>query len=191
MHDAKTLAAELMAAAEKATPQGKWRFSPWHIEEGASAVRAENYGIVCTTAGDNTAQFIALCSPDNIRTLCEAVLKGETAATNASGAAVERSQSQRQLPALPQQGSPEFTASEMLDKDRQLSALQEEVGRLREALEPFADYASQDGFGLDYHGRELPDGDGPGWVYVTNGDFRRARSALARTAGGKDGELYI
>lgn len=70
--------------------------------------------------------------------------------------------------------------------EAKLSALQEEVGRLREALEPFADYASQDGFGLDYHGRELPDGDGPGWVYVTNGDFRRARSALARTAGGKD-----
>lgn len=77
MHDAKTLAAELMAAAEKATPQGKWRFSPWHIEEGASAVRAENYGIVCTTAGDNTAQFIALCSPDNIRTLCEGLAEAE------------------------------------------------------------------------------------------------------------------
>ena len=60
------------------------------------------------------------------------------------------------------------------------------MGRLREALEPFADYASQDGFGLDYHGRELPDGDGPGWVYVTNGDFRRARSALGRATGGKD-----
>ncbi len=71
MPDPKTLAAELMAAAEKATHQGQWRFSPWHIEEGASAVRAENYGIVCTTAGDNTAQFIAICSPDNIRTLCE------------------------------------------------------------------------------------------------------------------------
>jgi len=37
-----------------------WRFSPWHLEEGPSAVRTgqgENY-IICTTASDEDAAFI-------------------------------------------------------------------------------------------------------------------------------------
>lgn len=50
---------------------------------------------------------------------------------------------------------------------------------LRQALAPFADYASKDGFGLNHKGEELPDWDGVGWVYLTNGDFRRACAALA------------
>ncbi len=50
---------------------------------------------------------------------------------------------------------------------------------LREALKPFANYATKDGFWLNHKGEELPDVDGVGWVYLTNGDFRRACAALA------------
>lgn len=53
---------------------------------------------------------------------------------------------------------------------------------VREALEPFANYAGQNGFGFDNHGKELPATDGVGWVYLTIGDFRRARAALTTPA---------
>jgi hypothetical protein len=36
-----------------------WSFSPWHIEEGSPAVRAPAGYIVCTTASDNDAKYIA------------------------------------------------------------------------------------------------------------------------------------
>lgn len=59
-----------------------------------------------------------------------------------------------------------------------------QIKLLREALEPFAEYAGKDGFGLDNHGQQVPASEGPGWVYVTIGDFRRARAAwLAATEG--------
>ena len=39
-----------------------WRFSPWHVEEGQSAVRTgQNYPedyIICTTASDDDAKLI-------------------------------------------------------------------------------------------------------------------------------------
>ncbi len=35
-----------------------WTFSPWHIEEGPSAVRAPAGHIVATTASDSDAQLI-------------------------------------------------------------------------------------------------------------------------------------
>ena len=50
---------------------------------------------------------------------------------------------------------------------------------LREALEPFAKHIADMKFDLDNKGNELPDDQAVGWVYVTNGDFRRARAALA------------
>jgi len=42
----------------EATPR-PWRFVPWHIEEGASAVRAPDGSLVCTTASDEDAKLIA------------------------------------------------------------------------------------------------------------------------------------
>lgn len=35
-----------------------WRFVPWHIEEGSSAVRCLEGWIVCTTSSDDDAAFI-------------------------------------------------------------------------------------------------------------------------------------
>lgn len=50
---------------------------------------------------------------------------------------------------------------------------------LREALEPFAKHIDEMKFDLDFKGNKLPDDQAVGCVYVTNGDFRRARAALA------------
>jgi len=36
-----------------------WKLSPWHIEEGPPAVLAPAGHIVCTTASDDDAEFIA------------------------------------------------------------------------------------------------------------------------------------
>jgi len=44
--------------SKSATPR-PWKFSPWHIEEGCSAVRAPAGHIVCTTASDADAEYIA------------------------------------------------------------------------------------------------------------------------------------
>lgn len=44
-------------AADPHTPL-PWKFVPWHIEEGPSAVRAPAGHIVCTTASDADAQLI-------------------------------------------------------------------------------------------------------------------------------------
>lgn len=35
-----------------------WKFSPWHIEEGPSAVRCSTGYLVCETAGDADAKLI-------------------------------------------------------------------------------------------------------------------------------------
>jgi hypothetical protein len=35
-----------------------WKFSPWHIEEGPSAVRCATGYLVCETAGDADAKLI-------------------------------------------------------------------------------------------------------------------------------------
>lgn len=67
-----------------------------------------------------------------------------------------------------------------------VSTLEAELEKAREALEPFAVYAENDGFGLDNNGQPLPDADGPGWVYLTNGDFRRA-SGVFRSLSHKEG----
>jgi hypothetical protein len=51
------LRAQLEALGEKATP-GPWRFSPWHIEEGPSAVRAPEGWLLCNTPSDADAALI-------------------------------------------------------------------------------------------------------------------------------------
>lgn len=55
---------------------------------------------------------------------------------------------------------------------------EEEIARLREALKPFAEYLQAHPLDLNNKGRPLPDSEGVGWIYLTIGDFRRARAAL-------------
>jgi hypothetical protein len=61
-----------------------------------------------------------------------------------------------------------------------IEVLRKRSVQLEAALRPFANYASKGGFGLDYHGKPLPDGEGVGWVYLTYGDFRRAADPSQR-----------
>jgi Lar family restriction alleviation protein len=56
------------------------------------------------------------------------------------------------------------------------------IKALEEALRPFARHIDEMKFDLDNKGNELPDEQAVGWVYVTNGDFRRARTALKENA---------
>lgn len=72
-------------------------------------------------------------------------------------------------------------AGVLTTKDAELAALKKQIEELTAALEPFARYATESGFGCDNHGNPLPDASGVGWIYLTNGDFRRARAALAST----------
>lgn len=58
--------------------------------------------------------------------------------------------------------------------------LQADLAVAREALEPFGRYLDANPFDLDNHGNPVPDDQGCGWVYLTAGQFRRARAALAR-----------
>ena len=53
------------------TAKTPWRFSPWHIEEGPSAVYDANGDLVCTTSSDETAQMIA-AAPDLLKALADA-----------------------------------------------------------------------------------------------------------------------
>ena len=57
--------------------------------------------------------------------------------------------------------------------------LQEHSDRLESALRPFAEYLDTAKFDLDNNGNPLPDEQGMGWVYLTVGDFRRAKDALS------------
>lgn len=63
--------------------------------------------------------------------------------------------------------------------DSHVSELQAENEKLRGALEPFANYYGPHYPDTDDKGTPLPDEDGVGWIYLTVGDFRRAR-ALAK-----------
>lgn len=60
-----------------------------------------------------------------------------------------------------------------------LAALSARNAVLEKALEPFAEYLDTAKFDLDNKGDPLPDDQGMGWVYLTVGDFRRARAALS------------
>ena len=55
-----------------------------------------------------------------------------------------------------------------------------ENARLREALSPFAEYmhTPEGRMDLDNLDAEVADNLGVGWIYLTHGDFRRARAAL-------------
>ena len=46
---------------QEAHTQGPWRFVPWHIEEGSSAVRAPDGHLICSTASDANARRIVAC----------------------------------------------------------------------------------------------------------------------------------
>lgn len=46
---------------QEAHTQGPWRFVPWHIEEGSSAVRAPDGHLICSTASDANARRIVGC----------------------------------------------------------------------------------------------------------------------------------
>jgi hypothetical protein len=72
-------------------------------------------------------------------------------------------------------------APQHIDWKARATAAEANAARMREALKPFAEYMSV-GMDLDNHGNPIPDTEGVGWVYLTHGDFRRARKAL----GGKD-----
>ena len=61
---------------------------------------------------------------------------------------------------------------------RYIAASQSEASRLRDALTPFAEYMGD--MDRDNLGNPLPDDAGVGWVYLTQGDFRRARAALEK-----------
>jgi len=56
------------------------------------------------------------------------------------------------------------------------SALDEAV----KALEPFVAHLDEMKFDLDDKGNELPDEQTVGWIYLTNGDFRRAAAVCAK-----------
>lgn len=64
-----------------------------------------------------------------------------------------------------------------VEAQRALAASQAEASRMREALRPFAEYMGD--MDRDNLGNPLPDDAGVGWVYLTQGDFRRAKDALS------------
>lgn len=70
----------------------------------------------------------------------------------------------------------------LADAEWQARAVRAEaqVRELRAALEPFASYMDG-GHDLNHRGEPLPDDQGVGWVYLTVGDFRRARATLKST----------
>lgn len=52
--------------------------------------------------------------------------------------------------------------------------------QMAEALRPFADYLDEVKIDLNSKGEPLPDDQGVGWIYLTVGDFRRAREAILK-----------
>ena len=72
-------------------------------------------------------------------------------------------------------------AADFVHYDDAATALAEaaaEIERLRAALKPFAEYLQANPLDLNHKGQPLPDSEGVGWIYLTIGDFRRARAAL-------------
>ena len=61
-------------ADSKHTPT-PWRYVPWHIEEGADAVRAPDGTLVCTTSGGGDASLIVRAVNERAELL--AALEGE------------------------------------------------------------------------------------------------------------------
>jgi hypothetical protein len=52
------------------------------------------------------------------------------------------------------------------------------IKALEEALRPFGEYLDHMPVDVDNNGVPGPDSEGVGWVYLTCGDFRRARATL-------------
>lgn len=63
-------------------------------------------------------------------------------------------------------------------RDRATTA-ESQLAKAVEALAPFATYLDTVPFDLDNKGDPLPDDAGPGWTYLTAGDFRKARQTLS------------
>lgn len=57
MTDPKTL--DRLKALEQQATRCEWKMSPWHVEEGESAVRGPSGHIVANTSGDYDAELIA------------------------------------------------------------------------------------------------------------------------------------
>jgi hypothetical protein len=54
-------------------PAGPWRSSPWHIEEGPSAVYVKDGWVLCPLSSDKYADWVARCSPLGIATLLDEI----------------------------------------------------------------------------------------------------------------------
>lgn len=65
---------------------------------------------------------------------------------------------------------------QLADTEASNKLLSERVAVLEGAIDPFAIYM-HDGLDNDNNGNPMPDEQGVGWVYLTFGDFRRARDA--------------
>lgn len=61
----------------------------------------------------------------------------------------------------------------------EIARLRKRVEDLEAGLRPFGQYLDTASYDLDNAGSPLPDEQGMGWVYLTVGDFRRARSLLS------------
>ncbi|MCV9940888.1 hypothetical protein OIU35_31445 [Boseaceae bacterium BT-24-1] len=77
------------------------------------------------------------------------------------------------------------TPCEQIRHQQEVEALQAKLAQAGEAMEPFAGYYGPHYPDTDDRGVPLPDEDGTGWVYLTVGDFRRARSAASDIRGEK------
>ncbi|MGN7869595.1 hypothetical protein [Paracoccus sp. 22332] len=78
-------------------------------------------------------------------------------------------------------------AAENLALRADLSALRAREAEMRAALRPFAEYmhTNEGRMDCDYFGKPLPDDLTVGWIYLTHGDFRRARAALSQPDSGE------
>lgn len=74
---------------EAYTPE-PWRFVPWHIEEGASAVRAPDGHLICSTASDANSRRIVACVNALAGIPIEAIESGVVAELVKAADAIER-----------------------------------------------------------------------------------------------------
>jgi aconitase B len=72
------------------------------------------------------------------------------------------------------------TANRLRAENEQLKRRADIAEQMAEALRPFADYLDEVKIDLNSKGEPLPDDQGVGWIYLTVGDFRRAREAILK-----------
>jgi hypothetical protein len=70
-------------------------------------------------------------------------------------------------------------ATTLRDIAARAETAERKLAAAREALEPFATYLTTMPVDRDDKGNMVPDSAGVGWAYLTVGEFRRARAALA------------